>query len=45
MWLMPVVYLFIGGIEAVLAGSIVGLMSVQPMHPSVTELILLVVLV
>ena len=30
MWVVPVVYLFIGGIEAVLAGSIVGLMSVQP---------------
>ena len=29
MWLMPLVYLFVAGVEAVLAGSVVGLMYVS----------------
>ncbi len=29
MWIVPLVYMLVAGVEAVLAGSVVGLMSVQ----------------
>lgn len=29
MWMVPIVYMLVAGVEAVLAGSVVGLMCVQ----------------
>jgi hypothetical protein len=29
MWIVPLVYMLVAGVEAVLAGSVVGLMCVQ----------------
>ena len=29
MWIVPIIYLIVGGVEAVLAGSVVGLMYMK----------------
>lgn len=41
LWLVPLIYFLIAGFEAVIAGTVVGLMSVFPMlSPSVTLILI-----